>query len=995
MRHSVALSIVVLSLGVTVALHGQDSKPVADEPAPKSPAEAFRLFKVADDLRLETVLTEPTIAQPVFLTFDERGRMWVVQYLQYPLPAGLKILSQDKHLRATYDKVPPPPPHHFPGRDKITIHEDTDGDGTYDRHKTFVDGLNIANSCAPGRGGVWVLNPPYLLFYPDRDGDDVPDGAPEVHLEGFGLEDTHSSTNSLQWGPDGWLYSSQGSTVTGRVRQYGTKDPPVHSMGQLIWRYHPETRRYEIFAEGGGNAYGVEIDAKGRLFSGHNGGDTRGFYYVQGAYLQRSWQKHGVLTNPYAFGYFAAMKHPPAPRFTHNFIVYEGAALPARYHGKLFGVAPLLNYVVCSERFADGSSFQTRDVSFPVTTSDPWFRPVDVKLGPDGGVYVADFYEGQIAHLRHYEGKIDTSNGRIYRLLARDARPMKPFDYRQLSTAELVNLLQHPNKWHRRMALRLLGDRKDRSAIPLLHSLLNGPDGQTALEALWGLNLCGGFSEVVAWETLQHTDPFVRLWTVRLLGDANRVSALTAQRLAALAAREPHVEVRLQLACTAKRLAADAALPILRQLVAHHEDTDDIYLPLLLWWALESKCEADRQAVLNFFQEPAVWHLPLVQKHLLHRLMRRFAAAGTQRDLLTCARLLQLAPDDACGKRLVHGFEQAFQGRPLGSLPPELTEALARSGGGSTVLALRQGKPDAVEKALAVLADDKADSSERLQYVQVFAEVHQPRCVPVLLNLLERAPDDNLRMAALTALQAYDDPRIGPAVLAQYARLTDDARATAQTLLTSRKVWALLLVEAVDSGRFDKSSLPPDVVRRLTVYRDDHLSRLVTKHWGDVEGATTAAMQQQIARLESVLRNGSGNPYPGKKLYMQACARCHKLFSLGGEIGPDLTAFKRDDLTNMLLHIVNPSAEIREGFETLLVTTKDGRMLTGFVVDKDNRVLVLRGVDGQTVTIRQEQVEEILPQRRSLMPEGLLKDLSDQQVRDLFAYLRSTQPLND
>ena len=156
--------------------------------------------------------------------FDERGRLWVVQYLQYPFPAGLKMVSHDGVWRAVYDKVPPPPPHHFRGKDKITIHEDTDGDGVFDRHKTFVDGLNIATAVAHGRGGVWVLNPPYLLFYPDRNNDDVPDGDPEVHLQGFGLEDTHSVVNSLRWGPDGWLYAAQGSTVTGHVTRPGLDD---------------------------------------------------------------------------------------------------------------------------------------------------------------------------------------------------------------------------------------------------------------------------------------------------------------------------------------------------------------------------------------------------------------------------------------------------------------------------------------------------------------------------------------------------------------------------------------------------------------------------------------------------------------------------------------------------------------------------------------------------------------------------------------------------
>ncbi|HJT76322.1 MAG TPA: PVC-type heme-binding CxxCH protein [Gemmataceae bacterium] len=982
----------VLALGAGIAA---DAKKAPEPPAPpRSPAESMKLFQVAPDLKLDQVLTEPAVAQPVSMNFDERGRLWVVQYLQYPFPAGLKILSEDKFLRAVYDKVPPPPPHHFPGRDKITIHESTRGDGVFDKQTTFLQGLNIVTSCARGRGGVFVLNPPYLLFYPDRNNDDVPDGPPEVLLEGFGLEDTHSCVNSLQWGPDGWLYACQGSTVTGHVKHYGSNESPVHSMGQLIWRYQPETRRYEIFAEGGGNAFGLEIDSKGRIFSGHNGGDTRGFYYVQGAYLQKGFGKHGPLSNPYAFGYFTAMKHPHVPRFTHDFIVYEGGALPRHYEGKIFGVAPLLHYVVCSDRLRDGSSFQTKDVSFPLTSKDPWFRPVNITTGPDGAVYVADFYEEQIAHLRHHEGKIDRSNGRIYRLRAPDAPPAPRFDYSKKTTAELVALLRHENKWHRQTALRLLGDRKDRAAIPLLKKML-AETGQPALEALWGLNLSGGFDEALALETLGHADPYVRLWTVRLLGDENHVSPAVGRRLAEMARTEPNVEVRVQLACSAKRLPAADALPVVRNLLARDEDVADVYQPLLLWWAIEAKCASDRDRVLALFGDPAVWRLPLVRTHILSRLMRRYAAAGTRHDLLTCARLLRLAPDAESSRLLLSGFEEAFQGRPLGDLPPELDEALAKFAGHSVVLGLRRNQPEAVQKALAVIADDRADAGKRLQFVQILGEVKQPRAVPVLLGLVEHSRDEPLRMAALTALQQYNDPAIGAAVVRLYGSFNDDVRDVARTLLVSRKVWALELVAAVDAGKIEASAVPTDDVRKLTAFRDQRLARLVAKHWGKVEGATTAEMQAEIARLDGVLHSGKGSPYPGKKLFMNTCGKCHTLFGQGGKVGPDLTTYKRDDLGTMLLNVVNPSAEIREGFETYQVETADGRLLVGLLVDKDNKVVVLRGADGQTVTVRQDQIDDMAAQKRSLMPEGQLKAMTDQQVRDLFAYLRSTQPLND
>ena len=246
--------------------------------------------------------------------------------------------------------------------------------------------------------------------------------------------------------------------------------------------YHPETHRYEVFAEGGGNAFGVEIDAKGRIYSGHNGGDTRGFHYVQGGYYQKGFNKHGPLSNPYSFGYFPAMKHNRVPRFTHTFLIYEADALPEAYRGVLFGVAPLLNHVVMSEVRPDGSSVQTHDIGLAVSTDDARFRPVDIKLGPDGAIYIADWYDRQINHYRNHEGQIEPADGRIYRLEARKpGASVKSLDLSRLSTTELVKRLPDPNKWTRQTSLRLIGDRKDKSVEPELKHLLAQESGQFAV----------------------------------------------------------------------------------------------------------------------------------------------------------------------------------------------------------------------------------------------------------------------------------------------------------------------------------------------------------------------------------------------------------------------------------------------------------------------------------------------------------------------------------
>jgi putative heme-binding domain-containing protein len=963
-------------------------------PGPLSPSEALRQFQVADDLEVELVLSEPEISQPVFLNFDERGRMWVVEFRQYPQPAGLRVVSRDDFWRAVYDRVPEAPPRHVRGADRITIHEDTDGDGTFDRHKTFLEGLNIVTAVERGRGGVWVLHPPYLLFYPDADGDDTPDADPTVHLAGFGIEDTHSVANSLRWGPDGWLYGAQGSTVTGHMLRPGLdREPFLHTLGQGIWRYHPESRRFEFFAEGGGNTFGVEIDAKGRIFSGHNGGDTRGFHYVQGGYLRKGFEKHGPLSNPYAFGFFEPIAHHKTERFTHNFVICEGGALPAEYTGRLLGIEPLQGRVVLSDIAPEGSTFRTRDRSRPLTSRDPWFRPVDIKAGPDGAIYLCDWYDNQIAHYRAADGAMEKALGRIYRLKSKGAAPARAFDLGKLTSPELSEVLRSENKWFRQTALRLLADRRDASLIPRLSEVLSREDGQLALESLWALHACGGLDEAHALRALGHADAQVRLWTVRLLCDAGSASPAAIERLVTLARDEPDVEARLQLAASARRLPAGEGLRVVRELLMRDEDASDPRQPLMLWWAIEAKAAGDREAVLALLADSQMWERPIVRDHLLSRAMRRFAQAGTRPELLACARLFELSPTADHSRRLMAGFEEAFKGRSLAAIPEELARAMARHGVASRPLAVRLGDQRARSEALTRIVDDRAKREERMKLVEVLGEVEVPGAVAPLLALAERSSDEALRQAALGALRRYEDPEIGARVVALLPRLSGAAGASAQALLASRGAWAHQFAEAIAAGAIPARTVPLETVEKLRLHRSERLDALLAQIWPAAPEKTSTPLDETVRRTVALLQAGTGDPYRGHEHFQARCAACHTLFGQGGHAGPDLTSFRRDDLQSMALHVVHPNAEIREGYESFTARTRDGRVVSGFRVEEDAKVLVLRGLDGKNVTLDRSEITELQAAGVSLMPSGLLEGLDEQQVRDLFAYLRATQPL--
>ena len=282
----------------------------------------------------------------------------------------------------------------------------------------------------------------------------------------------------------------------------------------------------------------------------------------------------------------------------------------------------------------------------------------------------------------------------------------------------------------------------------------------------------------------------------------------------------------------------------------------------------------------------------------------------------------------------------------------------------------------------------------RLQYTEILGEAPNPKAISVLLGIVKSEPGADLKRAALGALKPYNDGRIPEALLAVYGALPDELRKAAGTLLAGRSDWAIDLLRAVDAGDLAAGLVSAEVVSLLRSHGDERLGQLLSRHFAGSE-TDAARLEQEIQRLAKVITAEPGSPYEGKKLYAASCGACHRLFEQGGQIGPDLTAYQRDDLDTMLLSIINPGAEIREGYENFLLTTNDGRLATGFLVEQDNRSVVLRGFDGQDATFDRGEIRELKAQGVSLMPGGLLNGYNDGQIRDLMAYLRSSQPLNN
>lgn len=981
-----------------------------------TPDESAARMQLPPGFEVRVVASEPLVRQPVAIDFDDRGRLWVIQYLQYPNPAGLKRVQVDRYSRTQYDRVPEPPPQGPRGDDRITILEDTDGDGKMDRSRDFIDGLNLCSGMAFGHGGVFVLQVPYLLYYPDHDRDDVPDRDPDVLLTGFGMEDAHSVANSLTWGPDGWLYGCQGSTVTANIRGI--------EFQQGVWRYHPITQVFELFCEGGGNAWGLDFDRTGRLFYSTNHGPFILVHGVQGAYYTKSFGKHGALHNPFAYGYFEHVPH-------HNFhgghvsvggIVYQGDTFPEEFRGKFIAGDTLGHGVYWHSITPRGSTIETAHGGDLVTTTDTWFAPTDVTMGPDGAVYVSDWHDARTAH-PDPDADWDRSNGRIFRIAAAGTPIPDSVDLTRLVPQELTHLHQHRSQWYVRHARQELV----RRVSPLANSsrvsgrltetqrqtltstfqevALQSTDETAALEALWTAFQLDKLDETTLLMLLKSPHPAVRSWALRYLGDRGQVSSTMAHVLDEFAEQEPSVDVRQQLACTAARLPANVAMPMINANINRDLDADDPYLPLLWWWAVEKHSVTGRDEVMKRFIRPTLWKSHLGRDVLLARLIRRYTAEATSRGLDSVSQLLQAVPDAAARHLFWPEILLGWQQIPHESMTPQwrliaqahdvsnqLLSDWHDSPRDMTLLqlAISMGHEAPLQVATREAFDQQTDPKLRVALLGILSAAHDADLIAPALELFQSSHPEEVQEAALQLLARFDDPRIFSRLISWYQEHPGNPLNTMiRDLLLGRPASARKWLEAVDRGEISAAETSIEQIRRVALFDDASLDSLVTKHWGKLQSKTPEEKLAEVRRLKNDLRAARGDLAVGQVLFKKHCSVCHRLFDDGARVGPDLTTANRQDQDFLLISLVDPSSVIRKEYVSLVIQTTSGRVVTGVPIERTDALVTLVDSQGQKQDVPVAEIDELHESSVSLMPDNMYRQLSPSQLRDLFAYLQS------
>ena len=940
-----------------------------------APGEAAAAMSVPEGFRVDLVASEPELHQPIALSIDARGRLWVVEAFTYPqrAPEG-------------------------EGRDDILVFEDQDHDGSFETRTVFARGLNLVSGLEVGFGGVYVGAAPYLLFLPDRDDDLVPDGPPEVLLDGWGYQDTHETLNSFTWGPDGWLYGCHGVFTHSRVGKPGASDAERTPLNAGVWRFHPTRHEFEVFAWGTSNPWGLDFDARGQAFV--EACVIPHFFHLGqgGRYLRQA----GVHFDPYVYediDTIADHRHylgdnPHGGNLRSNsaggghahcgLLCYQGDAFPAEWRGRFLMGNIHGNRINADVPERSGSGFVARHGPDFLLANDRWFRAISLELSPEGSVYLIDWYDKQACHWTQPE-IWDRTNGRMYRISHGRHVPLE-VDLPRLPSLELVRHLFHENEWFARRARQLLQERgpDEEVAGVLRRIVLEKGAPERTLRALWALHAIEGLDARLTEELLSSRDETVRGWTIQCALERRRASGALLDRLALLAMTESSPFVRLYLASALQRLPLEQRFGLARALVARAADAEDTNLPLFYWYGIEPLAGAAPEQALVLARESAI---PKLERFLY----RRLSAEAATRDVLVeaAARELDLGRRGRMLEELA-GVVQTERGlsapRGWSTLYPVLAaDPDERVRAQALELALAFGDASTFP-ALRALADDAGAPLERRQRaLEALVRGRDPEAGSVLARALAT---DGLVSAALSGLAALPWSGTAEAVLARYPSLDAARRREAVATLAARAETARALLRAVGSGSVAASELSAFELRRLRQLDDPELSALLEQHVGQVR-ASDASKEAELARVRARLDSaGPGDPILGRAVFARTCQQCHTLFGTGGQLGPELTGSNRADTEYVLLNVVDPSGVVTNEYRTTVARTLDGRLVTGIERGRTATSVTLAS-ETETVTLALDELEELELSPLSTMPEGQLDPLTDAELAGLFAYLAS------
>jgi putative membrane-bound dehydrogenase-like protein len=993
----VPLLLVAGLLALPLAPGREERAPGTAPKGPLSPREEAATFHLARGFRAELVASEPDVVDPVAMAFDEDGRIYVAEMIGYPNNGDAKGTITS-------------------GRVKLL--EDRDGDGFYEHSTVFADHLRLPSSVMPWKGGLLVANAPDLIYLEDTDGDGKADRQ-RVLYSGFSLVNSEQLVNSLQWGLDNWVYGccgNEGGTITSVEKK---EMQPVTLRGRGI-RFHPEMPG-SLEPTSGGGQYGLAADDWERWFTATNSQHLR-HIILPDHYLRRNPSlpvsavtldipDHGAACKVYRLSAFEAWRvertrrragGPDARRFPATElvpggyvtsgtspVVYTADLFPAPYRGNTFVCDPANNLIHRDVLEQNGATFTARrapdetDCDF-VASTDNWFRPVWLSVGPDGALYVLDFYREAIEtplslpeDIKKTVNLESRGKGRIWRIVPEGAAQGKKPALGKVPVEELVQQLDDANSWWRLTAQRLLVERQARDAVPALRRLAQS--ARTApgrAHALWTLAGLRALEDGLIEQALKDPEAGVREQALRLADDRIRTSLSLRSAVAALA-DDPDPRVRFQLAFTLGEADAPETVAALARVLRH-----DLADP---WTQMAALSSAGRVApsLLAALVRDRDGTTNAGTAHL-QALTRVAALVGAQSSEAELAKALALmAPGDkgeaAWQVAVLQGLGQGLQnsGRPLARLwdepPPALREAVTRV------------RP-VFQQAATAARNDKQALGDRLAAVRLLGYGPFTSATEALPGLLAPQEPGELQMAAVRALALHGNPKVAELLLEPWASYSPVLRREVLEALLSRANRVAVLLTALEQKKVLANQIEPARLEQLRRLPDVRLRRRAEAL---LAGMGSPDRRKIVADYQSVL-DLQADPERGKAVFQKTCSTCHRLENVGVEVGPDLlSALRNKSREQLLIDILDPSREVDPRYINYQVIDQAGRSFTGMIAAETASSITLRRAEKAEDTLLRSRIDTIEATAKSLMPDGLETQLSRQDLANVIAYLQA------
>ncbi|MCL4205064.1 MAG: c-type cytochrome [Pirellulaceae bacterium] len=1036
------LQVVLLAVSFFAAapLSAADIELATDAPPPLSPEASRQRFQLPPGFSIEPVATEPLLADPVAMAFDASGALFVCEIHGYNLEGYLDVLELNRsgELDTAVRRIPANEAalRQAAAEQYGTVKrlEDTNGDGRFDRVTVWADRLPCCYGVVPARDGVIVLCAPEIVYLADRDGD----GRPEVRetlFTGFGVGEMWSRINNPRWGLDNWIYAVNGIGSGGRIS--GPHLPAPVQIGATCFRFRADGTAIEPVS-GSTSGFGLAMNDWGDRFLVSNQQHVLFVAPLPHRYLIRNpyraspnpvvnistyghparvyptsqpdpwrlarandpaWVKFYGVAEATASGFFTAASGQT---------IYRADRFPAEYQEGHFSVDNAQNLVHHCRLVRDGAGYravrpdETEQVEF-LTSSEQWFRPVNLAVGPDGALYIVDMYRSIIedysAIPRYLQQQYIESliaggeKGRIWRVVYGEVPPQRPVFPHGADAATLVQTLDHSNAWWRETAQRLLVERGDRSVSEALATLARrGSTPQARLHAVYTLDGLGQLSAAVVEAALGDPHFAVRTHALQLaerwLGEPSSLD----QPIFALV-NDPDPRVRLQLALTLGEMRSAAATVALHRLAV--EQGDDRWMQAAILCST-SESAADLIAAVLRDDEAAGQG-----RALLTGLAAVVGARQQTRELAAVLQATATSGASATSKqRVLRGLLEGLPPSPASRLTsPTATEALAGLLAATEVdvkdaafqLAKRLRFHEAAEmnavlqEAVRTARDSQSPLAARITALAVLDGADADRVAPLADELLDPRQPIELQLAVIGVISSLDDPRAAGWLIADWPARTPAAQQAVLEAIFARQQRLPPLLEAIAERRIPLASL--DAFRRTQLLQNPDAA--IRRRAETLLSRQTQPAQQRtlLDRYREAL-SGPRDAQRGLAVFEKQCSKCHQAQGRGSVVGPDLSATIRRSDEMLLSDVLDPNNQITVGFNQYTVVTADGHILSGVLAAETATSVTLRREQAVDTTILRKDIDDLAASSISMMPERLEQEVSPQDVADLIAYLR-------